>query len=490
MITNKIKAIFQFIEFLHSNIENFKKFDEIMEKLYLLDEEKSKLNPRKNFADKLKYDEVQVEIKDKFKVIKDNIIQPIQAKVIELNLCNLNEPETLWNWNISEIYKLQDNFSIDTVPEILQQNAKYIEFRAKTNYTYFQGFFFQYLHEILTVLFDYFKETEQNEFENDLTLKSLIDELSQKHTITEKLNYWLEIKDNFKDFYPQRTFLSIPDSIYKIHFEMYKNDAEFTYWLLKYNANSSFDTLKKVRNIDKGLDSSLAKDRIELELKEINEFEERAKENLKAKKFDIYEYHYHSQYQDEIEYLRIIDNYYEKKGQRNPLSIDDAQSYSKQVMAYATHVLLKNFLETKLKELEKPAAPESIKIEVVEEKKALETKIREKTNFMLTIDPRKHEQILSESDYKKLVSWLMYYFENQFTVPTITEPIKKINTAKGNIIYTFISLFDDIHTGTRPKSLFDLIQKCFYQYRNDKIKSIEKSTKKPQFYDLLIKKTN
>jgi hypothetical protein len=229
------------------------------------------------------------------------------------------------------------------------------------------------------IKFHYFKEeklnNEKKEIEKELFLMKLENELSQKPTITEKLNYWLEIKDNFKEFNPQLTSLSIPDSIYKIHFEMYENDVEFTYWLLKYSANSWFDAIKRVRNIDKKLDSLLAKDHIEAELKEINEFEEKAKANLKEKRFDIYEFHYNSQYQDEIEYLRIIDKYYEKKGQINPLSIGEAQSNSKQVMAYAKHILLKNLLENKLKELEQPAAPESPNIEEVEEKKESEVKL-------------------------------------------------------------------------------------------------------------------
>jgi len=55
MITDKIKALFQFIEFLHSNIENFKQFDTVINELYLLDKERHKLNPRKNFKDKLKF---------------------------------------------------------------------------------------------------------------------------------------------------------------------------------------------------------------------------------------------------------------------------------------------------------------------------------------------------------------------------------------------------------------------------------------------------
>ena len=165
MITDKIKALFQFIEFLNSNIENFKQYDEVLDELHLLDNERQKLRPQKNFADKLKYDEVQAKIKDKIKVIQENIIHKLQAKANELNICDPNLPETIWSWNISEMQNLKENFSLEDIPEILKQKSKYLEYRTVTNSTYFQNEFFDQLDETLKELFDYFKDTEQNEFE-------------------------------------------------------------------------------------------------------------------------------------------------------------------------------------------------------------------------------------------------------------------------------------------------------------------------------------
>jgi len=166
MITKKIKALFQFIEFLHSNIEKFKQYDEVINELHLLDKERSKVRSRKNFADKLKYDEVQAEIKDKIKIIQENIITPIRSKATELRVCNFQH-EPLYNWNgvESDIHTLKENFSKDDLPEIFKHKSKYIEFRTQTNCTYFLDIFFSDLDEILKELFDYFKETEQNEFE-------------------------------------------------------------------------------------------------------------------------------------------------------------------------------------------------------------------------------------------------------------------------------------------------------------------------------------
>lgn len=167
MITDRIKAMFQFIEFLHSNIENFKQYDDVINELYLLDKKRQKISSKKTFKNKLKYDEVQEQINDKFNIIQENIIQPIKAKATELNICNLNKPETLWIWNITEIHKLKENFSNDDLAEIFSYKNKYLEYRTATKGEAFFElvFFFNYLDKILKTLFDFFKETEQNEFE-------------------------------------------------------------------------------------------------------------------------------------------------------------------------------------------------------------------------------------------------------------------------------------------------------------------------------------
>ena len=167
MITPKIKALFQFIEYLHSNIDNFKQYDEVINEIHLLDKERNQLKPRHNFKDKLKFDEVQAEIEVKFKVIQENILQPIRTKATELNICNPDEPPTIWNWNVAEITELKNNFSNEDLPEIFSHKNKYIEYRTKTKGEAFfgLGWFFDVLDEVLKELFNYFNETEQNEFE-------------------------------------------------------------------------------------------------------------------------------------------------------------------------------------------------------------------------------------------------------------------------------------------------------------------------------------
>ena len=103
-------------------------------------------------------------------------------------------------------------------------------------------------------------------------------------------------------------------------------------------------------------------------------------------------------------------------------------------------------------------------------------------------DPRKHKGILNDNDYDTLIKWVSYYFENDFTLPAIDTSVKVINTNKGNVVYTFIKIFKDLHpTKTRPDSLFELIKLCFYAYRNDSITNYKKQ-KEPQFYSHLVNK--
>lgn len=166
MISEKIKALFQLIEFLHSNIDNFKRYDDVMAELDLLADERSKLHPQKNFSDKLKYDELQEKIKARMEVIKKNIINPIKSKVTELNVCNLKDsPNFNWNGVETDIRILKEKFDKEDINEILKYKSKYIEFRTKTNCTYFQNVFFGDLDSIAKDLFNYFNESEHDEFE-------------------------------------------------------------------------------------------------------------------------------------------------------------------------------------------------------------------------------------------------------------------------------------------------------------------------------------
>lgn len=167
MITPKIKALFHFIEYLNSNIDSFNLNNDLIKELELLDEERQKVRSKKTFKDKLKYDEVQAEIETKFKILQGNTANLIKAKAKELNVCNFdNEPNYSFNGIETDIRQLKENFSKNDLPEIFKHKQQYIEYRTKTHKTFLSlAFFIDELDEITKSLFDYFKETEQNEFE-------------------------------------------------------------------------------------------------------------------------------------------------------------------------------------------------------------------------------------------------------------------------------------------------------------------------------------
>ena len=148
--------------------------------------------------------------------------------------------------------------------------------------------------------------------------------------------------------------------------------------------------------------------------------------------------------------------------------------------------ILYNYIE----ELQKDTKPDSTKTDELTIKQVnIIGKIENAFKFTLTEDPRKHEHILTPEDHEKLIKWVTFFFTHKFKIPEITEPIEIVNTSKGNIFTAFKELFDDLHPEmTRPESFFELIKKCFIQYRNDKKENIEK-TKKPEGYDELIIKS-
>lgn len=221
MITTKIKNLFQFIEYLHSNIDNFNQYNDLINDLVLLDIERSKVRYKRTHIERLKYDEIQAEILPKFNILKDNIIELVKAKIKELNICNYDNETFSYNFNSIgiDIELLKEGFSMDDLPEIFKHKQQYIEYRTKTH----KGFlslesFFGELDEITKELFDYFKETEQNEFKAFETKATPINDISevfkalqagkvQKFILTNNfLNYSaIQQQPKFEPLPPQQT---------------------------------------------------------------------------------------------------------------------------------------------------------------------------------------------------------------------------------------------------------------------------------------------
>jgi|GEM_PF-5907540 len=99
----------------------------------------------------------------------------------------------------------------------------------------------------------------------------------------------------------------------------------------------------------------------------------------------------------------------------------------------------------------------------------LSGKIKKHFGFFQGNCPRKHKQILRYEDYEKLIGWTIYFYENQFEVPEITEPIKVVNTNKTFVQLSFKYLFKELHQNSPyPNTLFDFYKTAFIPYSDDK----------------------
>jgi hypothetical protein len=169
MIPPKIQSLFDFINFLNTNKDEYiLKYIPLCAELEILDKERSKLKPRSNYLDKIEYDKIQSIIKVKFEPLVEFVHKPILNKLKELGIWAGDDVCTsIWNLNSDAVFNFRDNFSQEDIEEIMGFKLKYIDFRTQTN-SNFLGlqFVFSDLDEIYKALFDFFKDTDKNEFDN------------------------------------------------------------------------------------------------------------------------------------------------------------------------------------------------------------------------------------------------------------------------------------------------------------------------------------
>lgn len=169
MIPEKIQALFAFIDYLDTNkIEYIEKYIPLCDELNKLDIQRSKLRPKSNYIDKQKYDDIQKEISEKFQPITENIYIPVLNKLKELEIWSGDDVFTsIWNNNISAIYNFKESFESDDIPKVLSYKQKYLSFRRETNSNFLcLQFVLSNLDDIYKELFDFFKDSSENEFES------------------------------------------------------------------------------------------------------------------------------------------------------------------------------------------------------------------------------------------------------------------------------------------------------------------------------------
>jgi len=169
MIPKEVSALFDFIDYLDNNKNEYiEKYISLVHELEKLDFQRNELNPDNNYKDKQQYDTIQNQIREKFEPINENICNPILNKLQELKIWSGDKVyASIWGNSISAISNLKQNFTTEDVELISQYKQKYLNFRTETNTDFFcLSFVFRRLDEILKVLFDFFKNTNENEFEN------------------------------------------------------------------------------------------------------------------------------------------------------------------------------------------------------------------------------------------------------------------------------------------------------------------------------------
>lgn len=97
--------------------------------------------------------------------------------------------------------------------------------------------------------------------------------------------------------------------------------------------------------------------------------------------------------------------------------------------------------------------------------------------FTLEINDRKKKQMLSQEEFSKLVSWVTYFLENNFELPSIDTPIMEVHISKTKIKSAFKNLILIYHPKRpKPKSFYTLVAKCFYVLQDETEGSIQKTS--------------
>lgn len=169
MIPIKIKALFEFIDFLDKNKENYKtNYLPLIKELEILGNKRSELKPIDNYSKKQEYDVIQKQIEEKFPTITENIYKPITNKLLELEIWTGDDAfSSIWNGNFEAISQFKNDFESADVELVMNYKIKYLNFRIETHNNFLcLGLIFQELDEIFKELFNFFKDTEENEFKS------------------------------------------------------------------------------------------------------------------------------------------------------------------------------------------------------------------------------------------------------------------------------------------------------------------------------------
>lgn len=257
MIPHKIEVLFNFIDYLHSNIENFNQYNNIIKELDALFDERDKLRPEKNYKEKERFKIVQQEFESKFEILQNFTAIPIIEKAKELNVCSYEKPAKFNFFGIeNEIRLLKEQYTNEDIAEIIKHKNKYIEYRTQTHNSFYSlEYFYCLLDRICEDLFNFFCDETKDEFKPIETKKRYItlSELIQKNTISWKIEYEPLIKylkENYIDVHPAKMTLE------RLH-QIKRNVIGFRDKLLLENTQNAIECRKYLETILSGIESKI-----------------------------------------------------------------------------------------------------------------------------------------------------------------------------------------------------------------------------------------
>ncbi|QWT86123.1 hypothetical protein KBP46_22290 [Chryseobacterium sp. PCH239] len=176
MLTENVRNLFKFIDFLHSKIDYLLSKQNLINKTNELLEKRSSIRPSENYKSKIEYDKLQIQIAEQFDIVDAEIILPLKGKIKELNIADISTP--IINLTAqSDLFELQRNFNEDDLHSIFEAKQKYLNFRNETNFDFYLQFFFFELDRTLNEFYEFFKDGDFNEFSklqtNIVTVESL-----------------------------------------------------------------------------------------------------------------------------------------------------------------------------------------------------------------------------------------------------------------------------------------------------------------------------
>ncbi|MDC8104540.1 hypothetical protein MTQ00_08310 [Chryseobacterium sp. B21-037] len=372
MITEKVKHIFCFIDFLYSNIENFNRQKSLLNEIADLRREYNDLNPKIDYKHKFEREAI-VEKGDKLiNIFRKECKNIINAKINELEITDLNNIGNNHFYNIGELIILVETqkYNKEDVQLILEAKQKYISIFENLQLSLDNFLPYDLVKDFNETLFDCFKpflslddkmkiakskEIQINRhkiiiesldtegIQNAINkLKSIeFENLSESQKYEHSKRVFKELTKEDTERIPFGKQIGIKSNDEYSQLPEPKDRQEAIERLKKYDAQKRFEYLKEIFSQKYGNNINIKI--IEDELKPIYKFIEEAN---KLSTLDAFE---NKDVSDYLEYLRLANRYYENAN----LPYYSYYTYfnygqkNNSLLTYAKYFLYKGWLEEK-----------------------------------------------------------------------------------------------------------------------------------------------